>query len=81
MQPKRQIRMSGEEQVAGGSRKMKPSYNSTDEAACNVPAPIVSELAKIQRTFRKGSSTSKALEQTYLFSEGLMYKEPEADED
>ena len=71
--------MSGEEQVAGGSKKMKPLYKSTKESA-EVPAPVVSELAKIQRIFRKGSSTSKALEQTYLFSEGLMYKDPEEED-
>ena len=52
------------------SRQAPPAFQSSQQRA--------NELAKL--TFRAGSSALKALEQTHLLSDGLVYRE-EVDEE
>ena len=75
MQPKRQIRMQDDQQKPNFKKKVRnQEINFELELEKN-------EFIEVQRLFRKGSATQKALEQTFLFSEGLMYKEPEEDQE
>ena len=75
MQPKRQIRMQDDQQKPNFKKKVRnQEINFELELEKN-------EFLEVQRLFRKGSATQKALEQTFLFSEGLMYKEPEEDQE
>ena len=75
MQPKRQIRMQDDQQKPNFKKKVRnQEINFELELEKN-------EFLELKRLFRKGSATQKALEQTFLFSEGLMYKEPEEDQE
>lgn len=75
MQPKRQIRMQDDIQKPNFKKKVRnQEINFELELEKN-------EFLEVQRLFRKGSATQKALEQTFLFSEGLIYKEPEEDQE
>ena len=75
MQPKRQIRMQDDTQKPNFKKKVRnQEINFELELEKN-------EFLEVKRLFRKGSATQKTLEQTFLFSEGLIYKEPEEDQE